>query len=119
MPQHLGEFDGEIRHAVTHRSAREFQGKRVLVVGLGNSAADIGCDAAQHADVAFISTRRGYHVIPKHLFGVPVDQLDDGPVAIPRWIERPVMTGLLRLIVGDLTRWGCPPDHRSLNPIRS
>lgn len=113
IPQHPGEFDGETRHAVTYRSGREFQGKRVLVVGLGNSAADIACDAAQHADAAFLSTRRGYHIIPKHLFGVPVDQLDDGPVAIPRWIERPVMTALLRLIVGDVTRWGLPkPDHR-------
>ena len=113
IPVHPGHFDGEIRHAVTYRSAREFDGKRVLVVGLGNSAADIGCDAAQSADAAFISTRRGYHVIPKHLFGVPVDQLDDGPVALPRCIERPLMTALLRLLVGDVTRWGLPkPDHK-------
>ncbi|WP_430336226.1 flavin-containing monooxygenase [Rhodococcus sp. ACT016] len=113
MPMHPGHFDGAIRHAVTHRSARDFAGRRVLVVGLGNSAADISCDAAQSADAAFVSTRRGYHIIPKHLFGVPVDQLDDGAVTIPRWIERPVMTAALRVIVGDVTRWGLPkPDHR-------
>ncbi|MBM7368163.1 flavin-containing monooxygenase [Gordonia hydrophobica] len=113
LPKHPGQFNGEVRHAVTHHSARDFVGKRVLVVGLGNSGADISCDAAQMADAAFISTRRGYHIIPKHLFGVPADQLDDGQFSLPRWLERPLMTGLLRLIVGDVRRWGLPkPDHR-------
>ncbi|MBF6214730.1 NAD(P)-binding domain-containing protein [Nocardia puris] len=113
IPHHPGEFDGEIRHAVTHRSAREFAGKRVLVVGLGNSGADIACDAAQSADAAFISVRRGYHIVPKHIFGVPADQLDESGASLPRWIERPVLAGLLRLLVGDVTRWGLPkPDHK-------
>ena len=111
-PAHPGRFDGEIRHAVTHRSATDFSGKRVLVVGLGNSGADIACDAAQAASAAFVSVRRGYHIIPKHLFGVPADQFDDG-VSIPRWIERPLVTGLVRLLVGDVTKWGLPkPDHK-------
>ncbi|PPJ24981.1 F420H(2):quinone oxidoreductase [Nocardia nova] len=113
MPQHPGHFDGEIRHAITHRRAGDFAGKRVLVVGLGNSGADIACDAAQAADAAFISVRRGYHIVPKHIFGIPADQFDEGSVSVPRWIERPVVSALLRLIVGDVTRWGLPrPDHK-------
>lgn len=113
MPKHPGEFTGEVRHAITHRSATEFAGKRVLVVGLGNSGADIACDAAQAADAAFLSVRRGYHIIPKHVFGVPADSLDEGVFQVPRWIERPVVTALLRVLVGDVTRWGLPkPDHR-------
>lgn len=113
MPQHPGTFDGEIRHAVTHRRAGDFAGKRILVVGLGNSGADIACDAAQAADAAFISVRRGYHIVPKHIFGIPADEFDDTGAALPRWIERPLVTGLLRLIVGDVTRWGLPkPDHK-------
>ncbi|MFI6778133.1 flavin-containing monooxygenase [Nocardia sp. NPDC050412] len=115
IPTHPGTFDGEVRHAVTHRRASEFAGKRVLVVGLGNSGADIACDAAQAADAAFISVRRGYHIIPKHVFGVPADKFDDTSFTIPRWLERPVVTALLRLIVGDVTRWGLPkPDHKLL-----
>ncbi|MGW5113328.1 flavin-containing monooxygenase [Nocardia sp. NPDC004123] len=113
IPVHPGTFDGEIRHAVTHRRASDFAGKRVLIVGLGNSGADIACDAAQAADEAFISVRRGYHIIPKHVLGVPSDQFDDTSVSVPRWIERPLVTALLRLIVGDVTRWGLPkPDHK-------
>ncbi|MBF6173619.1 flavin-containing monooxygenase [Nocardia blacklockiae] len=113
LPQHPGRFDGEIRHAVSHRRAADFAGKRVLIVGLGNSGADIACDAAQAADAAFLSVRRGYHIVPKHVFGVPADQFDQAGAALPRWIERPLVTALLRLLVGDVTRWGLPaPDHK-------
>ena len=68
-----GEFNGVIRHAVSYRSPKEFEGKRVLVVGAGNSGADIACDASFSADQAFLSVRRGYHFIPKHIFGMPSD----------------------------------------------
>lgn len=113
LPEHPGTFTGEIRHSVTHRSAREFAGKRVLIVGLGNSGADIACDAAQNADAAFISVRRGYHFIPKHIMGIPADQFEGKGGSLPRWIERPVLTGVLRFLVGDVTRWGLPkPDHK-------
>ncbi|MBT0567194.1 NAD(P)-binding domain-containing protein [Williamsia sp. CHRR-6] len=112
-PTHPGQFNGEVRHSSTHRAANEFAGKRVLIVGLGNSGADIACDAAQNAERAFISVRRGYHIIPKHVLGVPADTLDETGQFLPRWIERPLMTGALKLLVGDVTRWGLPkPDHK-------
>lgn len=113
LPTFKGEFAGELRHSVTYRSGDEFRGKRVLVVGAGNSGADIACDAATHADRAFISVRRGYHFIPKHIFGMPADEFGESGPHLPLWLARPVFTGLLRLITGDLTRLGLPkPDHR-------
>lgn len=112
LPTFKGEFAGELRHSVTYRSGDEFRGKRVLVVGAGNSGADIACDAATHADRAFISVRRGYHFIPKHIFGMPADEFGESGPHLPLWLARPVFTGLLRLITGDLTRLGLPkPDH--------
>lgn len=112
-PTHPGEFTGELRHSVTYRSPTEFRGKRVLVVGLGNSGADIACDAAANADAAFVSVRRGYHVIPKHIFGIPSDEFAETGPSLPLKVERPVFTALLRLLNGDLTRLGLPrPDHK-------
>lgn len=112
-PEHPGRFTGEIRHSSTYRDPAEFRGKRVLIVGLGNSGADIACDAATNADTAYVSVRRGYHVIPKHLFGVPTDELAElGPELPPR-ILRPLLTMLLRVLEGDLTKYGLPkPDHK-------
>ncbi|MEO3783928.1 NAD(P)-binding domain-containing protein [Actinocorallia sp. B10E7] len=113
VPRHEGDFTGEIRHSVTYREPAEFRGKRVLIVGLGNSGADIACDAAANADAAFVSVRRGYHVIPKHLFGVPTDEFAESGPQLPLKLEQPVFKVLLRLLQGDLTRLGLPkPDHR-------
>lgn len=113
IPEHRGEFNGEIRHSSTYRDPAEFRGKRVLVVGLGNSGADISCDAAANADAAFVSVRRGYHVIPKHLFGIPSDEFGSRGPDLPIRIERPLMQLLLRVLQGDLTKYGLPkPDHK-------
>jgi len=49
MPQVPGQFDGEQYHSREYRSSKQFEGKRVLVVGAGNSGADIACDAARAA----------------------------------------------------------------------
>jgi hypothetical protein len=112
-PSVPGEFTGEVRHSATYRDPLEFRGRRVLVVGLGNSGADIVCDAALIADASFVSVRRGYHLIPKHLFGVPADEFAESGPSLPLRIERPVFAALLRLLQGDLTRYGLPkPDHK-------
>ena len=109
MPDVPGRFDGEIIHSVRYRDPSLFAGRRVLVVGLGNSGADIASDAAPAADAAFISTRRGYHFIPKFVAGSPSDQTD----WLPIWGERLLYHVMRPLVIGDVRRWGLPkPDHK-------
>eukprot|EP00913_Durusdinium_trenchii_P005022 g4668.t1 len=108
-----GPFDGDVRHANSFRHMDEFRGKRVLIVGAGNSGCDIACDAAAAADDAFISLRRGYHFIPKHLMGKPADVFAHEGPHLPMWLTQKVFGLLLRFINGDLTRLGLPaPDHK-------
>lgn len=73
QPTYPGDFTGVQRHSQTYERADEFEGKRVLIVGAGNSAVDIACDAAVVADRAVISTRRGHWFMPKLVGGVPFD----------------------------------------------
>ena len=114
-PQYAGRFDGEAFHSLHYRSPKQLEGKRVLVVGAGNSGCDIACDAAASAARAVISVRRGYHVIPKHIFGKPADAVLRGGPALPAWIGQPLLSALLRILVGDLRRYGLPrPDHKVL-----
>lgn len=106
-------YTGEVRHSVTYRSAQEFTGRRVLIVGGGNSACDIACDAARTATHASISMRRGYWFIPKHVFGMPSDIVGGAGSFLPKRLERALLQPLLRLLVGDLTRLGLQkPDHK-------
>jgi cation diffusion facilitator CzcD-associated flavoprotein CzcO/amino acid transporter len=109
-------FRGEIRHSVSYRSAEEFRGKSVLIVGGGNSGVDIACDAARTAHRAFLSVRRGYRFVPKHLFGIPTDVLMTGQVPPPRGVALSAdINTMLDTLNGDLTRLGLPkPDHDAL-----
>lgn len=108
-----GNFNGEIRHSVTYRRAEEFTGKRVLIVGAGNSGVDIACDAAFSAKQAYLSLRRGYHFIPKHIMGKPTDLFAHLGPKLPFVVEQKLFGGLLRFINGDLQQYGLPkPDHK-------
>ena len=69
LPKLPGQFSGQALHSSRYRSADEMAGRRVLVLGLGNSGCDIACDVARVAERTFLSTRRGAHIIPKYVFG--------------------------------------------------
>ncbi len=111
------EFAGTVRHSNTFRDGIELRGKRVLVVGAGNSGVDIACDAARHADRAYLSVRRGYRFVPKHIAGLPTDALLTGRIEPPRgMVLSQDVDELLDSLVGDLTRFGLPaPDHEALS----
>ncbi len=106
-------FGGELLHSHDYRSSALLAGKRVLVVGAGNSGVDIACDAAGAAAAAAISVRRGYHIVPKYLFGVPADEFAEKGPHLPMPVAQRVLTRLLRAQIGDPTKHGWPkPDHR-------
>jgi cation diffusion facilitator CzcD-associated flavoprotein CzcO len=110
-----GEFSGALIHSADYRTSEVLRGLRVVVVGGGNSGCDIACEAAQVADLAVHSLRRGYHLVPKYLFGFPADAFLEVflRLRIPLWMRRAVGTALLKLNSHEVWRFGYPrPDHR-------
>lgn len=106
-------FTGDIIHSNRYKTGSQFSGKRVLVVGAGNSGVDIACDAARFASRAAISVRRGYHLIPKHIFGMPADAFANSGPQLPMKVSQRVFPPLMRLLTGDPTKHGWPkPDHK-------
>ena len=115
LPAYPGEFSGVFRHTSTYRRGSELAGKRVLVIGLGNSGADIACDAARFADETIVSVRRGYYFVPKHIFGKPADVFAGESLWLPKSLRLWLFGILHHWIVGDTRSLGMPaPDHRIL-----
>ena len=111
----LDTFTGETMHSRDYDRGALFEGKRVLIVGAGNSGVDIACDAARFAAFAAISVRRGYHLIPKHILGKPADVFATTGPHIPTRIAQSVFPRLLKATMGDPSKYGWPkPDHKIL-----
>jgi cation diffusion facilitator CzcD-associated flavoprotein CzcO len=116
-PEVPGTFEGEAIHSCRYKTPEIFRGKRVLVVGAGNSGCDIAVEAAQHAERTYLSVRRGYYYIPKYAFGRPIDQVGELSLKlrVPLSIRRPLNELLLRAVVGRPEQFGLPrPDHKLL-----
>ncbi|MBI1249557.1 SidA/IucD/PvdA family monooxygenase [bacterium] len=114
IPQFPGNFDGELIHAHDYKQARQLEGKRVLVVGAGNSGCDIAVEAAIHGKSAAISMRRGYHFFPKFIRGRPADLVADRlrRWPIPRWWQKKISRLVVDWTIGRPHRYGLPePDH--------
>ena len=114
-PHYPGTFDGQAIHSAQYKTPDILAGKRVLVVGGGNSACDIAVEAAQHGCATLHSMRRGYHYVPKYLFGRPSDLLADRlaalglPLALRRWL----IATILRVAGGPAHKSPLPaPDHK-------
>jgi len=112
IPSFKGTFDGELIHAAKYKSAKQFAGKRVLIVGAGNSGCDIAVDAIHHGKSCDLSMRRGYYFVPKYVFGKPADTMG-GAIKLPMWLKRPIDQMILKWFVGDPQKYGFPkPDYK-------
>jgi dimethylaniline monooxygenase (N-oxide forming) len=108
------EFAGEQVHAHEYREADVLRGKRVLVLGIGNSAVDIAVESSRIADATFLATRRGAWVLPKYLNGKPIDEVLNPITGLaPIAVQRAFTKRALGIAVGDPTSYGLPkPDHK-------
>jgi hypothetical protein len=99
-------FSGEILHSSAYRSAERFAGKRVLVVGLGNSGGEIAVDLTEQGAQTEIAVRSPVNVVPLDFLGMPIQRatilISFLPLFVRDWIGRLVS----RLAFGDLRALG-------------
>ncbi|HET8582854.1 MAG TPA: NAD(P)-binding domain-containing protein [Jatrophihabitans sp.] len=108
-------FTGEQVHSHFYKTFEGYEGKRVLVLGIGNSACDIAVETSKVSARTFLAMRRGAHVVPKYVFGIPTDHLTTSPVARVGWfpLRRAMLSLIMYLVRGNVTRYGLPkPDHK-------
>jgi hypothetical protein len=114
-PAFAGTFSGRQMHSHHYRTAAPFEGQRVLVVGIGNSAVDIAVDLCRQAARVCLSTRRGAWLMPKYIMGIPTDRWGaflNRRFHLPTRWTRTIVSRLAWLAIGDQRRFGIPrPAH--------
>jgi cation diffusion facilitator CzcD-associated flavoprotein CzcO len=110
------DFQGEQIHVHHYREPEVLRDKRVLVLGIGNSATDIAVESSRIAEKTFLAMRRGAYVMPKYLNGKPTDEAASKLLTMmPLPVQRFVLGRMLGLTAGDMTSYGLPkPDHKLL-----
>jgi dimethylaniline monooxygenase (N-oxide forming) len=113
-PAYPGTFDGAQLHAHHYVDNEPLKGKDVVIVGIGNSAMDIAVESSFVARRTILSSRRGAHILPKYLFGKPIDQIGVNRFsgAVPWAVRKATIAAMYRLGVGRVEDYGLPrPDH--------
>ncbi|NBW97265.1 MAG: monooxygenase [Planctomycetia bacterium] len=120
LPEIPGTFAGAFFHAAHYKSPLQpiaLAGRRVLVIGGGNSGCDIAVEVSRHAARTVHSTRRGYYVVPRFIRGRPADVRGERLLAMgaPLWLRRIVSLRVIDRTIGLPWRHGLRrPDHALL-----
>ncbi|YAF95092.1 MAG: flavin-containing monooxygenase [Nodularia sp. CChRGM 3473] len=111
FPKFQGEFNGEIIHSKDYKHPDQLRGKRVLVIGGGNSACDVAAEAARVSAKSVLSMRESVWFIPKIFAGIPVAELMKW--WMPQWLQRLMIYAIIRLTFGTHEGYGlAKPNHR-------
>ena len=117
-PEFPGHFDGESFHShhyIDPTDPMDLRGKRILVVGLGNSAADIAVELSGKAmqNQVTLSTRSSAWIVPKYMYGLPADKYFATSPYIPLAWQRKVIQKMQVLTGSNPELYGLPkPNHK-------
>ena len=119
-PRFPGEetFGGDLRHSVAYRRPDPYVGRRVLVVGTGNSGGEIASELAAAGAEVTIAVRSGAHVVPRAVLGLPIQYWSIVLNRLPRPAREGVAAAVRRL--GELRRGPSPlprPTHGPFDAI--
>ena len=105
-------YRGEVIHSSSYRNAAPYAGKRVLVVGFGNSGGEIALDLAEAKIEVSMSVRGPVRIVPRDLLGLPILSW----AILQRWLPPRVAdflnAPLLRLVVGSTRHLGLQMERR-------
>ncbi len=108
-------FRGQILHAADYVDTAPFVGQRVLVVGMGNTGAEIALDLCEHGIETTISIRGGVHIAPRDLFGLPIQIIATVATRVlPLKVNDVLFPVVLDFAIGDLSKYGIVRPRRGI-----
>jgi len=99
-------FTGAVLHSQDYKSAADYPGKRVLIVGFGNSACEIAIDLCEKGLNPAMSVRSPVNVIPRDILGIPVLEISLLMRGLKPSLADKISKPLVDLLVGDITNLG-------------
>jgi cation diffusion facilitator CzcD-associated flavoprotein CzcO len=110
------DYGGRILHSNDYENPAPFAGQRVLVVGMGNSGAEIALDLAEKGVDTCISVRGPVNIVPREIFGRPTQVSALLLAKLPHWLGDRIGLLVRRFTVGDMPRFGL--QLPSMSPAR-
>lgn len=102
------EFQGNIVHSINYKNAEPFLNKKVLVVGMGNTGAELALDLSENNIDVTLAVRSPIAIVPRDVNGRPVQLTAKTLAKIPFGIGDWLGTQIRKMIIGDLTKYGVP-----------
>jgi cation diffusion facilitator CzcD-associated flavoprotein CzcO len=117
----LEKFEGQVLHSADYHNARPFADRSVLVIGMGNTGAEIALDLAENGAHPTISLRSDVHIVPRELFGIPIQIVAMlATRLLPLNVNDVLFPYVLDFALGDLKKFGIKrPQQGLLQQIRS
>ncbi|GFP96185.1 indole-3-pyruvate monooxygenase PjYUCCA3 [Phtheirospermum japonicum] len=111
------DFGGRMMHACEYKSGKEFGGKRVLVVGCGNSGMEVALDLTNHHAFPSLVVRSSVHVLPREILGKSTYEIAGTMMKwVPVWVVDRVLLAAARLILGSTEEHGL--KRPSIGPLQ-
>ena len=110
-------FTGRIRHSIEYRRPDDLHGKRVLVIGAGNSGGEIASELAQAGIDTTIAIRSGANVVPLQILGIPIQYCAYLMRKLPRKLQNTIVGAMRRAI--DLAKGPPPIPRPAYGPLDS
>ena len=110
------QYRGRVLHSREYRNAAPFAGQRVLVVGMGNTGAEIALDLVEQGVQAALSVRSPVNIVHRDVLGRPTQLTSILIAKLPAAWGDTIATMFRKLTVGDLSRWGLQTS--TMSPLR-
>ena len=114
-PEYEGKFTGKWMHSHDFKGVNdEWRGKKILVIGAGNSGCDVAVESARVSKDVYISMRSPQWFVPKFMLGYPADLLVKAIEKLPAKMRQKILTKMVKTFTGNYKDFGLPVNNKPM-----